>query len=284
MKRWLCLLLSLCLLLGCALCEEELDNAYDGEDEWTDFESRFGFTLWYQEDLLSAWTEDFCEETAEWFCPWEDESGVAALICRGSRYSAMMWDDATRMMDFEGPSPYLGYPYEITAYTDGEIVWEQWIVSAPDRDFVFILQYEAGDAQGWAPLFYEVLETIEFPFQPAGNASFRLDFFQGGAAGMRFIPVRVDPDAEPMVLMPLEEVTDFALESLDWEEWEYTATPLCVADILSPGTNLLIYSYIPDTLPNLSIRYVDSDGQPQRWFISQSGRDGSLLLIAEDDL
>ncbi len=286
MKRILCLLLALGLLLGAASAEDDWDEF--GEN-WECFESRFGFSLWYNADQLTCWTDAFEGEPAEMFCPWEDESGVAVLICRGSRFSAALWDGWTPI-GLDGADIWLDYPCEMTAYTDGEIISEQWIISAPSADFVFIIQYEVGDYQGWAPLLRDTLTGLEFPNQPAETASFRLDFFQGGAAGMQFIDVIVDEDADPMVLLPLEEVYDFSLDSLDWdtsgdwEDWDYTPSPLYTAKVLSPGDNLLIYSYIPDMMPDLRIAYTDADGVYQCWFISQSGRDGSLLLLAADDL
>ena len=282
MKRIIGILLALCLLSGfSALADED-----EFGENWDYLESRFGYSLWYNADQLTCWTEEWNGDMAEMLCPWEDESGVAVMICRGSRFSDTLWDDWTRIdLDEDALYIYLDYPYEVTAYTDGEVIAEQWIVSAADCDYVFIFQYEVDDPENWALLFRDTLYGLEFPFHPAENACFRLDFFQGGAAGMQFIDIVLDEDAESIVLMPLEAVTDFALESVDWEDFEdYTATPVLLADTLSPGQNLRIYCYIPDMLPDLRFRYTDPEGNDQCWYISQSGRDGSLILIAEDEL
>ena len=87
MKRLVCLLLSL-VLLCCfpALAEEEYEDEFG--ESWEYLESRFGYSLWYNADQLTFWTDEWEGEPAEMLCPWEDESGVAALICRGSRFSA----------------------------------------------------------------------------------------------------------------------------------------------------------------------------------------------------
>ena len=282
MKRLVCLLLSL-VLLCCfpALAEEEDEDEFG--ESWEYLESRFGYSLWYNADQLTFWTDEWEGETAEMLCPWEDESGVAVLICRGSRFSAALWQDWTPVA-LENADLYLDVPYEMTAYTDGEIISEQWIVSGADRDYVFILQYETEDPENWALLFRDTLSGLEFPNQPAENESFRLDFFQGGAAGMQFIDIKLDLDAAVLALMPLEEVTDFTLEKLDWNDFKYTASPVCVADVLSPGQNLRIYTDIPDAMPNLRFRYTDGRGNAQCWYITQSGRDGSLMLLGENDL
>ena len=212
MKRVCCMLLALCFL--CCAVVPATAEAYG--EEWTLFESRFGFTLWYSRDQLSFWEDDFEGETAECFCPLEDHSGVAVLICTGTRFSSLWWEDQAPI-SLDETDIWLEYPYEMTAYTDGDVITEQWIVSAAEGNCVFIIQYEAGDYQGWAPLFHAVLETLEFPNQPAVNDDFRLDFFQGGAAGMRFIDVVVDAEADALVLMPLRDVHDFSLDFLDWD-------------------------------------------------------------------
>lgn len=281
MKRLFCIVLAVCLLTASGLCESDWYEPEEGGDDWALLDSRFGFSLWYPEDMMCLWTEEFNDETAEWLCPMEDESGVAAMICRGSRFSALLWDGYTRISRDE-PEVWLNYPYEMTAYTDGDIISEQWIISAPDRDYVFIIQYETGDYQGWAPLFHEILGTVEFPDQPAVTADFRLDYAQSET---QFPDIVVDEDADPMTLTALGDVTDFVLELVDWENMEISSVSvLCIVYKFSPGDGLCIYAYIPDMLPNLRFRYRDANGEEKCWYISQSGRDGSLLMIGPDDL
>ena len=278
MKRFFCVLAALCLLC----C------AFPGAaEDWALFESRFGFTLWYPEDQMEFWIDEWYEDTAEAFCPMDDQSGVAEMVCLGSRFSATLWDDETRIIDDDMDAD-LDYPYEVTAYTDGETIAEQWIVSAPDADYVFIIEYEVGDYQGWAPLFHSVLETLEFPSQSAENADFRLDFFEGGAAGMRYTDVVVDEDADPFVLIPLREMRGVMLEYLDWDfdTMEPTvAMTLYAAAVLSPGGAVpRVSCYFEDIMPTLRVRYTDQDGEAQCWYLFESGRDGSLLLLTEDEL
>lgn len=280
MKRLCCALLALCFL-----CCAAVPGVAEAE-EWTPLESRFGFSLWYPKDQLDFWTGDRYGKSAEGFCPKEDHSGVAEMVCRGSRFSVLLWDDYTRIT-LDGPEAALNYPYEATAYTDGDVIAEQWIVSAPDGDYVFILQYEVGDYQGWAPLFHAVLETLEFPDQPAANADFHLEFFQGGAAGMEFCDLVVDDEADPIAFIPLREMTGFALEYLSWDTDTMTPTvamTLYATSILHPGSNLRVSCYFDDIFPNLRVRYTDAEGKAQCFYFFQSGRDGSLLLLTEDAL
>jgi hypothetical protein len=207
------------------------------------------------------------------------------MVFAGHRFSMLQWDGYSRVT--LEPNISLDYPCEVTAFTDDEVVLEQWIVSAPDGDYVFILQYEADDPCNWRQLFYSVLGSVEFPSQPVQNVDFLLDFFQGGAAGMQFIDVIHDEDAEPITLVPYRDMKDFVLEVLTWDGEACAvseAVPLYTADPLSPGDNLNIYCYFTDVFPDLRLRYTDENGDPQCRYITQSGRDGSLLLLAEDEL
>ena len=92
-----------------------------------------------------------------------------------------------------------------------------------------------------------------------------------------------------IVLIPLREMTDFALEYLDWD-WDFddpepsVAMTLYAAAILAPGDNLRVSCYFEDIMPNLRVRYTDAEGEDQCFYLFQSGRDGSLMLLTESEL
>ena len=281
MKRFFCVLLALCLL---GSVSPAAGSEREPEDR-TLFNSRFGFSLWYPADVLSQWNEDWNGKTAEYFCPWEDHSGNAFLACLGSRFSMAQWDGYARL-PLEGGAAAPDYPFEAAAFTDGEVVVEQWIVSVQKGDQVFIIQYEQGDPQGWGGLLRSLLETLEFPPQPAENSDFSLDFAQNGAAGARLTDVVYDEYADPITLTPFRDMRNFVLEALTWDDESFTvaqASPIYAASILSPGDNLNIYCYFSDVLPVLRVRYTDGDGNAQCLYFAQSGRDGSLLLLRENE-
>lgn len=281
MKRFFSVLLALILL--CGLMTAVHAEADGDTDEYMLLESRFGYTLWFSWEELSHWSAEWEGAPAECFCPWDDETGVAALICRGHRFSASLWDGCARV-DLDEPDVDPGYPFEVTAYTDGEVVSEQWIVSATDGDYVFILQYEEGDPMGWGDMLRSVLDSLEFPGQGAENVSFRLDFFEGGAAGMQFKDVVVDEDAEAVVILPFQLMMNVSLEKVIWDEDTFKPVggeAVFSAPFLSAGDNLRIFCYFDDVLPALRLRYMDMDGQNICLYLAQSGRDGSLLLLDE---
>ena len=53
---------------------------------------------------------------------------------------------------------------------------------------------------------------------------------------------------------------------------------LCVSR-LEDGDRLCVRTWIPDVMPNLMLKYTDGSGQRREYLISQSGRDGSLVLM-----
>lgn len=282
MKRFFAVLLALVLLAAVpALAEEE-----DTREDWENFDSRFGFYLSFPSDELTIVEEDWAGFQAECFVPIETARVPSGLICRGSRFSGRDWARGQRL-EIPEPEAELNMPFDCAVYQTNATLTEEWIVSAADADYAFIIFYEAGDPEGWGKVFHSVLETLEFPSQPAVNDDFFLDFFQGGAAGMQFIDVVIDEDAEPITLVPYRDLNNFRLETLVWDDETFTvseAYPIYTADPLAPGDNLNIYVYFEDMLPNLRIRYTDEEGSPQCFYLFESGRDGSLLLLTEDEL
>jgi len=54
---------------------------------------------------------------------------------------------------------------------------------------------------------------------------------------------------------------------------------LWYATSMQSGEVLRLLTWIPETMPYLKISYQGKDGREQAWFISQSGKDGSLILL-----
>ena len=47
---------------------------------------------------------------------------------------------------------------------------------------------------------------------------------------------------------------------------------------------LRIFCYFPDGLPNLRVRCINRNGDRECWYLTESGRDGSLMLLDESAL
>ena len=299
MKKLCCVLLALCLLASLSAAAEEA--------EWTLYESPYGFSLWY--DAQSCLIEEGREDGATVIyplalydpLPGRDEMGRAALP-KDEKLQAYIrieqpappvdagWtppaDRAATEKELDIAFPYLSTAMLIEDPQAGPVTVEELFVLLPDSFFAASIAYPQDDPVGWSEELWDILSTLEFAPQPAVfRDDLRLDFFQGGAAGMRFTDVVIDEEAEPVVLLPLRELRDFSLNRIVWDEENFEPLglePVYTADTLAPGDHLAIFAYFPDVLPELCARYTDAEGE--RWSLSlfQSGRDGSLLLIPEE--
>ena len=302
LKRLCCFPLALCLLISVAVHAEET------EETWELYESPYGFSLWYDAQLYLM--EDNREDGAivlyplSLYTPLEsrDESGRIAVPIDEKMQAGIRIEQPAPPVDADWtPSPDhaplekeldIAWPYLCTTMrlenqVPGSYTADDLFVFLPTCFFSASIVYPQGDPDGWGEKLWDVLSTLEFPPQPVVNDDFMLDYFQGGAAGMQFIDVVYDEDAEPITLVPYRDMKDFVLETLTWDGEAFTvseALPFYAANPLSPGNNLNIYCYFADVLPNLRIRYTDADGEAKCFYIFQSGRDGSLLLLTESEL
>ena len=288
-------LMMVMLLAGCL-------PALADVDDWEIYESGMGFTILYPDFLVNVASVPSAEtglETVQ-FVPLEDED-AAGIWCRQvDEPDEPDWEArgyerlSEEEIDFD---PVVPMETRIALYRapDGKEMLEEIrlesLTSTEDFpagfEYVFDLRFPADDPDDWRGIFEAMLETLSFPGQPAEAGSFRLTFFQGGAAGMRFIPILVDEEADAIVLMPLAEVTDFVLEKLNWDDETFSVTgaePLYTADRLAPGDNLEIICWFSDILPDLRVRCVNESGEPECWYLFESGMDGSLLLLSEADV
>ena len=304
MKRLYCVVLALCFL-RCTVVPG-LSEAQEGE--WTLFESPYGFSLWYDARLYMI--EDNREDGAtvlyplELYTPLEsrDESGRIAVPKDEKIQAGIRIEQPAPPVDEDWTPPAnrvsvereldIAWPYFCTTMpleggVQGPYAVDDLFVLLPTGFFSAGIVYPQSDPDGWSEKLWDVLSTLEFSPQPAVDEDFRLDFFQGGAAGMQFTDLIVDEDAEPIVLIPLRAMKDFVLEYLDWDFEIMTPTvamTLYAATILSPGNSLRVSCYFEDVMPNLRVRYTDAEGEAQCFYVFQSGRDGSLMLLTESEL
>ena len=275
MKRFACLLLLLLLPLISAGAEE------------TEYESPYGFTLTYDDAVFTVTELDDADpETLFSFLLQPRQEGVmASMACAVLPPAEEDWTAE------ESPFALMEDDFDLAirhacfcAQWEGENPAVEWnlCVFAPDDFFIFKVAFDE-EAAAWGGQLWDVLHTLQFPPQPAVSGPFRLDFFQGGAAGMQFIPVVVEEEAEePITLRCFDTVRDFVLEKVIWDEETMEPAafePLYAAHTFGPGDNLNIYTFLPDVLPNLRFRCTETDGREICLYIFQSGRDGSLLLM-----
>lgn len=95
--------------------------------------------------------------------------------------------------------------------------------------------------------------------------------------------VNIDQGGERIILHTDGAVKNIRLESGIWNESGTQFIPektIFATASLMPGDAVMIETFIPDGLPVLRFIYY-SNNEPVSVFISQSGKDGSILLISE---
>ena len=300
MKRFACFLLALAVFSALPVLAEE--------PEWDWFESDFGLSFLYDagefgvdvseegEAVLVyplALVEEKYEEGLN--IVWKDAENQACLCFSNLSAADPEWTKPADWTPPEGFEPLDGdwalpgwiWQHEEDGVVDGPYPNAEIVFEGRDQIYPLFIAYPDGDPDGWGEKMWEILESLEFPPQMAETADFRMDWFQGGAAGMQFIPVTVDEDADPFVIMPLREMRGFVLEQVEWDDETFApadAAPLYTADPLSPGDNLQGFADFEDICPTLRIRYTDAEGEDVCWYITESGRDGSLMLLGEDEI
>ena len=190
---------------------------------------------------------------------------------------------------------------------DGKWMKKVIILETPvfeDPDYVIISRYPSYDDGNYENILDWMIGFMTFPEKYADGTNGNegpVNGVTGGDDGFTFwlsrefypklvyeaYPVKVDADGPFMWLYTDTEVTDLVVEKVEWDDETFTVTavtPVYSIDMLDPTYALCIRAYIPEMLPNLRIRATSFDGEEGCWYISESGEDGSLLLIPEEDL
>lgn len=285
MKRIACALLTLALLFGL--------TAWAEEEEWETYESDFGYSIRYPASLVKADRASQAGEEMDLFVPKAGWNG-AVMWCRlVTDPDAPDWEaEGYERQTVDEPSVEmadvpLDMHYRLFESADWAEMLEEVRLADDDGGFeyVFDLRFPSLDEEGWREIFEAMLETVQYPPQGAVAGSFGLWFDLDG--DISFEDVVVDEDADPIILYPDPGVRDFVLEEVVWDEETMTiegAKPLYQAEEFTGAESLRIFCYIPDVLPTLRVRAVNAQGEAECWYIFQSGRDGSLLLLSESDV
>ena len=119
---------------------------------------------------------------------------------------------------------------------------------------------------------------------PADSLPCAFTLLRENANGSPFAEIRVDEEAPAFWLFVDSGVTDLKVELLEWKEdlTLASATTLHTDDRFLPDEALAIHAYIPDMMPTLRVSCVDAFRIAESWLITESGEDGSLMLIPDD--
>ena len=103
-------------------------------------------------------------------------------------------------------------------------------------------------------------------------------------AMQEFDPGEDGPGWERIVIMTDKEIQDFQYVKVEYDEERdkiVLAGALFSCEALTPDRPFVTTIYVPETIPFNGITFLDN-GERKCFSISESGEDGSLLLIAFD--
>ena len=91
----------------------------------------------------------------------------------------------------------------------------------------------------------------------------------------------VEEDGQQICFVVEGEIYDVSVETVYYSDRFYTNAQLWYANLLSDCA-LQVQTVVPDGLPSLRITYYTADGVRHGMLLSQSGLDGSYLLVDDD--
>ncbi|MBR0513562.1 MAG: hypothetical protein IJK06_04840 [Clostridia bacterium] len=309
MKRLVCLLLAL-VLLPCISALADLD-------EW-EFYTGPDFTIRFPDYMVPY--DISAQVTGRPMILLEDPEDTDAegnpnmqlYIFRADEETWKAWQDASAFPDPYGgfetmqripvdEPPVMDEPEEVemvltmdmsyALYQSEDGKWQQevFIFDHPAADdYVVICRFPAGDTLN-SDVLHWMIAYMTFFDPETGNSGNLSDswcpfsLYPDNHYATPFREVVVDEDAEPIWLFAEYPMTNFSLEHLAWSDDMLTvvsAAPLFTADQFTTEEALAIYTYIPDFAPELRVHAVNSEGGEEFWYITDSGEDGSLVLLS----
>lgn len=210
---------------------------------------------------LQALTLDALEQRSETLELVDYEAAVA------SRFDLTDPASANWYFSYDGLVFYFS-PYEIAAYGEGTIEAE--------------LSYE--NLSG-------ILKEDYFPVKLSDLSNHSINAAKTDEIRMAdfdtTFDVTVDEGGEEVAVFTHTTLAQVTLTTGYWNYFDdqyYTDQVLFAANRMTPQDLLKIQTYVPDTLPNLRLVFRMNATEQESVYISQSGKDGSILLLDEDDV
>jgi hypothetical protein len=179
-------------------------------------------------------------------------------------------------------------------YLPGLLRYQNWYLN-DDGLVVIANPYEiAPYASGLQEftLFYSELEAYLKPeYMPAaktgGEGTLSIAFAARAAGGL-LVDLGTGGSGQPVVLTAAGDVRDLKIRSVSFNVYESGVylrddNTVWYTDKLADGENVTVLTWIPDVLPSVAVEWQEN-GETQRLYIFQSGKDGSLILMTAEDL
>ena len=307
MKRLVCLLLILAVLLSCTA-------ALAAKKEW-EYQGDGGYVINCPADMQIYST---LEDEVGWNMDVIDDlkgsevtgSTVAILVCYVGEDVWKNWmengiitdergnlETMARMPVDEPPvdtDTGLEASYALFRSGDGLRMAEFYAFKREgrDTDYVVICRYPANDKGKYSDTFHKMIETLGFAdgsTPAAARGSFALHGtweYDGYHTVIK--DVSINKNVENLYWLFVEsDVTKFKMEKLTWDEKTYKvkkAKQLYSRKKLTTQDVLSMFDAAPGKLPGVRIRALNRNGKEEIWYIGASQTDGSMMLLSETDV
>ena len=286
MKRFLSVTLILLLLAGAAGAETRQGVIYlEGEPEpvtETLYETPWGFSFWYDADLLTVDTSQSESGYSLIIYPTDSELPVYMEMMLPEAIGTDTWQylEDNRGSDTECESYYTDTGTEILGYVqpaffNADILQGYYAAASNEDDQVAVSISCPMEAwEGWGTRLFHTLMTVTFGPLPAIRADWGEEY-----AEVPSVPVSDDEDAAWILFTARRPVSDFQVLALDMnEDYEFEAETVSSLGELTPDAPLRVSLSFYGDIPNNGISFVDEDGTLCRYAVDMSGEDGSLYL------
>lgn len=97
--------------------------------------------------------------------------------------------------------------------------------------------------------------------------------------GIEWIYIQPDEEAGIMNLWPVDTIYNVVLDELQMEEDTLWTRTVYTEAKQESNQVICLQAWLWDALPRFRVTFVNSNGETERWYLADSGEDGSLLLL-----
>ena len=185
--------------------------------------------------------------------------------------------------------------YALYRSGDRERMKEVFIVDTEGiYDYVLVCMYPAGDEEH-RDLLLSMVGTFEYDHEPGNSrptnsrGSFRVvDSYDYDGQHTVVKDVVVNKSAQNIYWIFTETpVRKFRIERLTWNDKIFKvkkAKVLYSRKTLKTSEVIAVFDWLPEILPTVRFRAVNTDGKEEVWYVSTNEENGSIILLSEEEV
>ena len=311
MKRLVCLLLVLAVLLPCAAVMAD-------PEEW-DYYNDMEFTIRYPDYLQLYGVPE--EETGWNMFVFEDAGGTADTgakvmlsVIWSEMEESMDWLETGAFPDEQGNTEHMnrlameepladintGLETMCALYRsdDGKRMLEAYVFlpDMSDTAYAVTCRYPANDDGFYSDVLHWMMETLTFTCAEGESAersnargSFRVEnVYEYDGVHQVVKDVTVDRKIQNIFWIFVESpVTKFTIEKLTWNDRTFrikNAKKLYTDRQMEKTEVVAVFGWDSEILPTVRFSAVNADGEKEVWYVSTNEENGDIILLSEEEV